>query len=82
MTTYYDYYYHHCCKCVGLFQPCGVDYELKTFVADSMDEKPHKRYTPAILTAMKSLCDRVALALPNRKLLPLRLSPSREVSWA
>lgn len=24
-------------------KPCGVDYELKTFVADSMDEKPHKR---------------------------------------
>ena len=25
------------------FQPCGVDYELKTFVADGVDEKPHKR---------------------------------------
>lgn len=24
-------------------QPCGVDYELKTYVADSVDEKPHKR---------------------------------------
>ncbi|KAL8574215.1 Beta-arrestin-1 [Nucella lapillus] len=24
-------------------KPCGVDYELKTFVADNMDEKPHKR---------------------------------------
>ncbi|KAK3095403.1 hypothetical protein FSP39_014228 [Pinctada imbricata] len=24
-------------------KPCGVDYELKTYVADSMDEKPHKR---------------------------------------
>nr|BAR90776.1 beta arrestin [Nautilus pompilius] len=24
-------------------KPCGVDYELKTFVADNVDEKPHKR---------------------------------------
>nr|BAR90777.1 beta arrestin [Idiosepius paradoxus] len=24
-------------------KPCGVDYELKTYVADSVDEKPHKR---------------------------------------
>ncbi|XP_064614762.1 beta-arrestin-1-like isoform X3 [Liolophura sinensis] len=24
-------------------KPCGVDYELKTYVADNMDEKPHKR---------------------------------------
>ncbi|XP_070538027.1 arrestin red cell-like isoform X3 [Ptychodera flava] len=24
-------------------KPCGVDYELKTYVADSIDEKPHKR---------------------------------------
>lgn len=24
-------------------KPCGVDYELKAFVADSQDEKPHKR---------------------------------------
>nr|BAX03569.1 beta-arrestin [Ambigolimax valentianus] len=24
-------------------KPCGVDYELKTFVADNIDEKPHKR---------------------------------------
>ncbi|XP_071839484.1 beta-arrestin-1-like isoform X1 [Apostichopus japonicus] len=24
-------------------KPCGVDYELKTYVADSVNEKPHKR---------------------------------------
>ncbi|XP_066591696.1 beta-arrestin-1 isoform X2 [Prorops nasuta] len=24
-------------------KPCGVDYELKAFVADTQDEKPHKR---------------------------------------
>ncbi|XP_074658507.1 arrestin red cell-like isoform X2 [Tubulanus polymorphus] len=24
-------------------KPCGVDYELKTFVGESIDEKPHKR---------------------------------------
>ena len=24
-------------------KPCGVDYELKTYVADNPDEKPHKR---------------------------------------
>ncbi|XP_071492740.1 beta-arrestin-1-like isoform X1 [Diadema antillarum] len=24
-------------------KPCGVDYELKTYVAETMDEKPHKR---------------------------------------
>ncbi|XP_041352747.1 arrestin red cell-like [Gigantopelta aegis] len=24
-------------------KPCGVDYELKTFVADGVEEKPHKR---------------------------------------
>ncbi|XP_052750248.1 arrestin red cell [Galleria mellonella] len=24
-------------------KPCGVDYELKAFVADSQDDKPHKR---------------------------------------
>ncbi len=24
-------------------KPCGVDYELRTYVADSIDEKPHKR---------------------------------------
>ncbi|KXJ24901.1 Beta-arrestin-1 [Exaiptasia diaphana] len=26
-------------------KPCGVDYELKTFVAESSEEKPHKRDT-------------------------------------
>lgn len=26
-----------------MFQPCGVDYELKTYVAENPDEKPHKR---------------------------------------
>lgn len=25
-------------------KPCGVDYELKAFVADSQDDKPHKRW--------------------------------------
>ncbi|XP_074601386.1 beta-arrestin protein kurtz isoform X2 [Brevipalpus obovatus] len=24
-------------------KPCGVDYELKTYVADSLEEKPHRR---------------------------------------
>ncbi|XP_052782756.1 beta-arrestin-1-like isoform X1 [Mya arenaria] len=24
-------------------KPCGVDYELKTYVAENLDEKPHKR---------------------------------------
>ena len=24
-------------------KPCGVDYELKAYVADNVDEKPHKR---------------------------------------
>jgi beta-arrestin len=24
-------------------KPCGVDYELKTFVADSLEDKTHKR---------------------------------------
>jgi len=24
-------------------KPCGVDYELKTYVADSLEDKPHKR---------------------------------------
>ena len=27
-------------------KPCGVDYELKTYVADSLEDKPHKRYIP------------------------------------
>ncbi|EDO43535.1 predicted protein [Nematostella vectensis] len=26
-------------------KPCGVDYELKTYVAESLEEKPHKRDT-------------------------------------
>lgn len=26
-------------------KPCGVDYELKTYISESMDEKPHKRNT-------------------------------------
>jgi hypothetical protein len=26
-----------------VFQPCGVDYELSTYVADGPDDKPHKR---------------------------------------
>lgn len=25
-------------------KPCGVDYELKAFVGDSQEDKPHKRY--------------------------------------
>jgi beta-arrestin len=24
-------------------KPCGVDYELKAYVAEAVDEKPHKR---------------------------------------
>lgn len=24
-------------------KPCGVDYELKAFVGESQDDKPHKR---------------------------------------
>ena len=27
----------------GCIQPCGVDYELSTYVADGADDKPHKR---------------------------------------
>lgn len=27
-------------------KPCGVDYELKAFVGESQDDKPHKRYEP------------------------------------
>ncbi len=29
---------------VVLSQPCGVDYELKAFVADTPEDKPHKRW--------------------------------------
>lgn len=29
-------------------KPCGVDYELKAFVAESQDDKPHKRYPPPV----------------------------------
>lgn len=25
-------------------KPCGVDYELKAFVGDVQDDKPHKRF--------------------------------------
>ena len=25
-------------------KPCGVDYELKAFVAETQEDKPHKRY--------------------------------------
>ena len=25
-------------------KPCGIDYEMKAFVGDSQDDKPHKRY--------------------------------------
>lgn len=32
-------------------KPCGVDYELKAFVGDASDDKPHKRYK-AIRTAI------------------------------
>lgn len=28
-------------------KPCGVDYELKAFVGDASDDKPHKRYCRA-----------------------------------
>ena len=24
-------------------KPCGIDYEMKAFVGDSQDDKPHKR---------------------------------------
>jgi len=37
---------HHLELCeidLVVFQPCGVDYELKTYVAETPDEKPHKR---------------------------------------
>ncbi len=29
---------------IVVLQPCGVDYELKTYVAENPDEKPHKRF--------------------------------------
>lgn len=29
-------------------KPCGVDYELKAFVAESQDDKPHKRLLPLL----------------------------------
>ena len=25
-------------------KPCGIDYEMKAFVGDASDDKPHKRY--------------------------------------
>lgn len=35
------------CACVCAFlragKPCGVDYELKAFVGDHIEDKPHKR---------------------------------------
>lgn len=27
-------------------KPCGVDYELKAFVGETQEDKPHKRYAP------------------------------------
>jgi len=27
-------------------KPCGVDYELKAFVGETQDDKPHKRLVP------------------------------------
>ena len=27
-----------------VLQPCGVDYELKTYISESPEEKPHKRW--------------------------------------
>jgi hypothetical protein len=35
--------------CFNFFQPCGVDYELKTFVSPSLEEKPHKRFARCFL---------------------------------
>lgn len=32
-------------------KPCGVDYELKAFVGDSQDDKPHKRRVTGYLEA-------------------------------
>jgi len=29
--------------CLKCWQPCGVDYELKAFVADNLEDKIHKR---------------------------------------
>jgi beta-arrestin len=28
---------------LNFFKPCGVDYELKAYVAEDLEEKPHKR---------------------------------------
>lgn len=33
-----------CCDCLlYIGKPCGVDYELKAFVGDHIEDKPHKR---------------------------------------
>lgn len=32
---------------LSLFQPCGVDYELRAYIAEECDEKPQSRYVNA-----------------------------------
>jgi len=36
-----------------VLQPCGVDYELKAFVADNLEDKIHKRNS--VLLAIRKL---------------------------
>ena len=33
-----------CLFSLCVLQPCGVDYELKTYISESPEEKPHKRW--------------------------------------
>jgi len=45
----YEYF-----KClVSVVQPCGVDYELKAFVADGVEDKIHKRNS--VILAIRKL---------------------------
>ena len=36
-------------------KPCGIDYELKAFVGDTGDDKPHKRYVRVATLIIGSL---------------------------
>jgi beta-arrestin len=72
-------------------KPCGVDYELKAFVGESSEDKPHKRnsvrlairkimYAPSKLGEQPSIeVSKEFMLKPNK--IHLEASLDKEVSW-
>ena len=48
-------------------KPCGIDYEMKAYVGDTVEDKPHKRNS--VRLAIRKVTERKKGRIPNRSMM-------------